>query len=128
MNPAEIQRYLLFDGGQQFKANDFNDLLEPGVYVLLKKEQPIYVGMGNRLLSSVARKNSHMKRRWSFERYDRVLLYPCKSLEAAKELEKLLIQHLKPINNTNLKLKREANVLGVERPGRYSPCGTAQSL
>lgn len=122
MNPAEVSKHLLPEGGQQFKGDDFRSLLEPGVYVCVKKGQPVYVGMGKRLLSSVSRQNSHMKRRWSFADCDQILLYPCKSLEAAQELEKLLIEQLKPTNNTHLKHKGIADRLGLERPANYSPC------
>ena len=85
--------------GQKFKASDFRDLRKPGVYLFMKAGLPLYVGMGSNLLAACSRSQYLYSRELSIDSMDEVLLYPCVSLDAAKELETLLIRELKPKNN-----------------------------
>ena len=108
-----IQDLVIHSAGQRYRANDFRILLEPGVYILLKNKVPIYIGMGKILINSISRSNSHSTRKDALKSCDRILLYPCKSLVAAKDLEKLLIQRLQPASNIHHKYGKLRNALGI---------------
>lgn len=95
-------------------------LLNPGVYVFLKGEQPLYVGMGSQLIWSVSRKHSHAERNKAIAACDKLLLYPCKSIQAARALEKLLIEGLRPTNNYRLKYGSAAKIYGTSAKRLYN--------
>ena len=57
----------------------------------------LYVGMATRLLGRIG--GWHKQAERAIEECDEVLLYPCVSAKAAKELETILIGNLKPKYN-----------------------------
>ena len=91
-----IERLVIAGAAQEFKGNDFRDLLKPGVYVFLRHEQPIYIGSSKSLLRRVA---SNHHKPLAIEECIKLLLYPCVSESAARELENLLIQAFQPQYN-----------------------------
>ena len=70
----------------------------PGVYVCLITGEPVYVGSGKNLLARVS-SSAHHKR--VFALCDEVLLFPCESIAAARELESVLLSMMQPSMNTN---------------------------
>lgn len=91
--------------GQKFKANDFRDLRKPGVYLFLLDGNALYVGMGKSLIYACVRTGYHYGRDMAIEQADEVLMYPCVSSEAARELEIMLIKSLRPKYNRMHKLR-----------------------
>lgn len=111
---AKIESLVVGGAGQRFKGNDFRDLRKPGVYVFLQNGLPLYVGMSKMLLGRVGHKHRQAER--AINECDEVLLYPCVSEEAAKELETLLIGKLHPKYNQNQFGAFLTKYLGVARP------------
>lgn len=93
----EIEQLVLPSAGQQFKGNDFRQLREPGVYVLLSNGIPLYVGMGSMLLRRVGGKHGQADK--AINECDQLLIYPCISTKAAAKLETILISKLQPKYN-----------------------------
>jgi len=104
-----IENFVLQNAGQRFLTKDLNDLLKPGVYVIMKAGIPIYVGMGKNLLRRVS--GNHHKRN-IIQDSDEVLLYPCVSEYAATELEAELISKFQPTYNERLLLSKKSKLLG----------------
>lgn len=99
----QIEKLVLNGGGQKFKARDFRDLLLPGVYCFMRDCNPVYIGSAKCLLNSISRDpTKQYKRRRALETSQYVLLWPCVSEGAARQLEKMLIRKCKP----------EANIVG----------------
>lgn len=115
----KIEELVIEGAGQSFKGIDFRQLLNPGVYILLKNEQPIYIGMGNRLIYSLSRHKSHYKRTQALEQCDQILVYPCKSVAAAKELESMLISAAQPKHNSRGKSAKIKQLLGIRETAIY---------
>jgi hypothetical protein len=68
--------------------------------------------MSNRLLSRIG--SFHKQARCAMEECDKVLLYPCVSVKAAIQLEKLLIARLRPRYNANGKRAYIQQMLGLK--------------
>lgn len=111
---AEITSYVIENSGQEFNGNDFKALLGPGVYVFMKEDRPIYVGMGRSLLGRCSGLGHH-KAHTARKECDKVLLFPCIHLEAAHKLETILIGRFQPQYNLAKKL-HIANALLGNRP------------
>jgi len=99
-----ISKLIKNGGGQKFRCADFRELKGPGVYVAVDKGRALYIGFGKSLLNRVSNPN-HFKR-YVIDDCEEILLYPCISIEAARELEALLIRALRPPLNSNLKSTR----------------------
>lgn len=110
----DIEDLVIPEAGQQFKGNDFRDLCKPGVYIFMKNGKPLYVGMSDALIHRAAAKN-HRQAVRSRAECDKVLLYPCLSIAAAKQLETLLISRLHPPSNENSKRTLLRKSLGLKR-------------
>ena len=110
LDAALIKTLTLHTRGQKFKAWDFHALLEPGVYVAVKSGKPLYVGMGKNLLRRLS--GLHHKRH-VLRGCDEILCYPCRSEEAARKLESLLIRRLHPKFNERGEITAVAKQLGV---------------
>jgi excinuclease UvrABC nuclease subunit len=109
---SEIENLVIAGAGQSFNGHDFRDLLRPGVYVLLSANDVLYVGLGNRLLRRIGSK--HHKNEL-FEICSEVRVFPCKSLDAAKRLEKILISRLNPAYNVNARDAFITKMLGIRQ-------------
>ena len=94
----QIEELVLDGMGHRFSSADFSSLLRPGVYVLMAKDEPIYVGMGKNLLRRVS--GNHHKR-IAFKESTHMLLFPCRDVELARKLELLLITKCQPKFNVN---------------------------
>jgi hypothetical protein len=111
-NLQKIEQLVKAQAGQQFKGSDFRELLGPGVYVLLSKSKPIYVGRGNNLLRRLS--GLHHKR-YVIDSCDELKLFPCISVQASVELEELLIGSFQPRFNDKQKTSMVAHRLGLAR-------------
>ena len=92
-----IESLVVPNAGQSFNGNDFRELLRPGVYVAMLGDDVLYVGMSNQLLRRVGGKHKQAEK--AFAECDKVQLYPCVSVLAARELETILIGRLNPKYN-----------------------------
>lgn len=110
----QISRLTLPLAGQKFKASDFRTLRRPGVYLFLLAGEPLYVGFGKNLIAACSRSQYLYSRALSIDSCDEVLLYPCKTVEAAKELETLLIRELRPKHNRTHREDKVRNLLGIQ--------------
>lgn len=99
LTEADIHELVVPNAGQSFNGNDFRDLLSPGVYVFLKDDIPLYVGMSKRLLGRIG--NKHSQAALAIIECTKVLIYPCRSVDRAKKLELFLISRMKPKYNVN---------------------------
>jgi len=86
-------RYEISFGGDFFRALARN----PIVYVFLKDNRAIYVGMSRRGIGRPLSKGH--KRNEVRRTCDDVRVFMCKDVKAAKELEEFLIRKLKPVEN-----------------------------
>jgi excinuclease UvrABC nuclease subunit len=108
---VNIEEWVIPGAGQQFDGDDFRDLRRPGVYVFMFEGSALYVGMASMLLRRIG--GFHKQAQDAIDGCDRVFVYPCVSLEAALELEKLLICQLKPRDNVNSRLNYIKQRLGI---------------
>ena len=114
-----IEHLVIPNAGQQFEGTHFRDLLKPGVYVLLKGDRPLYIGVAKRLLQRLGGAQSHEGRTHAMNECDKVLIYPCVSIEAAYELEKVLIGHIQPTHNKRSRLYWKQQAIGADPTKRY---------
>jgi hypothetical protein len=96
-----IEDCVIPNTGQEFRGDDFRELVKPGVYVAMLGDEPLYIGMSKNLLRRAA--SSHRR---AINECDRILLYPCVSVWTARELEAILIAKLRPKYNKRLHLAR----------------------
>jgi len=120
-----IPKLVLPDAGQSIDGDSLRNLRKSGVYILMKGETVLYVGLGTSLLGRLAGTN-HKQSDKAIAQCDKVLMYPCVSAEAANELETILITRLQPVHNWNKKWVHHLQMLGVGgRPEqfrqRYAP-------
>ena len=118
----EIEELVIENGGQSFQGYDFQQLCEPGVYLFLERGKPLYIGMGSNALaraSQTAHKKAHVR-----ESADEIKIFPCKSVLAAKALETILIEKMRPLFNQNKTVGAIKRILGI---GEHSRLGQAQS-
>lgn len=90
------------DSGQRFAGQDFRSLRLPGVYMFLKDESVLYIGMSSCLLQRTG-SSKHSQASKAIAQCDAVLLYPCRSLQATRILERELIRKINPPFNVNLR-------------------------
>lgn len=107
-----IEDLVINGAGQQFIAKDFRSLLLPGIYILMRGEECLYIGMSGRLLGRIGGRH-HQKR--AMRECDKVLLFPCKSKEAANALETILIGKMKPKYNLSKRRWAVNKILGNVR-------------
>jgi len=98
---VNLSQFAIPEAGQQFKASDFRALLNPGVYLYILGEVPLYVGLGKCLLYRESDPKHKQAKRARAEA-DTVKLYPCVSFQAARDLETILIGRIKPKYNVNI--------------------------
>lgn len=116
----EIESLTIAGAGQSFTGSDFRSLRSPGVYALMLKDVCLYVGMGGNILGRIGGQSHHCFR--AIRECDRVLLWPCRSVDAAFKLEIILIRRLKPsYNKANrfVQLKKMLGITGTHHAGRY---------
>jgi len=81
--------------------------------MFLEDGQPLYVGMGENALARASQAKHH--KAYIRESADEIRIWPCVSLEAAKELETLLLGRLRPRFNSNNLTGYVRELLGVKR-------------
>lgn len=117
---SEIESLVVEGAGQSFTGDDFRSLRRPGVYALMLGDVCLYIGMGRNVLGRAASEGHHC---WlAIRDCDKVLLWPCKSHDAAFKLELILIRRLKPrYNKVNLfvNAKKMLGITGTSHVQRY---------
>lgn len=110
----EMELLVIPDAGQSFKGDDFRSLCLPCVYLFMKEGLPIYIGAGSSGISRAAQSNH---RQWCYARKecDEVRIYPCKSIDAAFELESILIAKCQPKYNKRKRYTGISEQLGLKR-------------
>ena len=78
-------------GGQKFKGEDFRVLCGAQVYMFLLKGEPLYIGMSRHGLGRSGAKG-HKQAAEARRICDEVLIWPCIHGEAARRLERLMIE------------------------------------
>jgi hypothetical protein len=84
------------NAGQKFRGDDLRLLRGPGVYVCIENGKALYVGSSKRLLGRIG--GVHLRGNIIDTCWE-VLLYPCVSLVAARQLEAILIKDMSPPSN-----------------------------
>lgn len=102
MDTARIAALTIPEAGQSMSGDALRDIRKPGVYVLMLKDKPQYVGVGKLVMGRLTGSN-HKQADRAIALADKVLIYPCVSEEAAIELETILIKGLQPVWNKSKK-------------------------
>lgn len=93
-------RRLLRPGyAQRFTGKKFLGLFRPGVYIMLKKDQVLYVGhCGSQVIKRAVVSNPD-----ALDNANALQLLPCKNPKAADTLEHIMIRELQPKYNKQRK-------------------------
>lgn len=103
---ARVSKLVQSDRGIEFKGDDFRSICDPGVYLFLHNDTPLYVGMSDNVVNRASSSHHHVRR--AKQEATTVKLWPCVSKDAAVELEKVLIETLQPIYNIRLRHSRRS--------------------
>jgi hypothetical protein len=98
---SEFEKLTLPNGGSRFKGEDFRQMCGPIVYMFLKDNDVLYVGMSSCGLARPGSRQHHMADS-ARQDCDEVLIWPTKSAAAAIELESLLIAVFRPLQNKRI--------------------------
>jgi len=109
----DIESLVVEGAGQSFKGDDFRMLCRPCVYVFLKDELPIYVGMSGYGMQRAAQ-HKHPQAEIARAECDEVRVFPCRSRNAAIKLETLLIGKTQPKYNERQKTATIAALMGMQ--------------
>jgi|SRR6266550_5026595 len=110
----EIELLVIPDAGQSFRGNDFRSLCLPCVYLFMKEGLPIYIGASSSGISRPAQRGHRQSIR-ALKECDEVRIHPCKSIEAAFELESILIAKCQPKYNNRKLYTGISEQLGLKR-------------
>lgn len=111
-----ISALVVEKSGQKFAVTDFISLCKPRVYLYMRGIEALYIGMGKNLLARASSEGKQWHRSRALSEADMVMLYPCVSIEAVRDLEALMIGKCKPKYNKQWKMYA-AKLLGVTRAG-----------
>lgn len=92
----EIAKYT--DAGFRFKGGDFRKMCGPQVYLLIRNDRALYVGMSAKGISRVS-DPEHAQAERARKLCNEVLIYPCKTKGDAAKLEQILIAAFQPQYN-----------------------------
>lgn len=102
-NIQELKRItaelLVESEGHELDKTLINDLFGPGVYIIRGKDCVLYVGSGKSVITRLS--NPQHAKRGHIEGCYGIRIVPCRSEDAARRMEGLLIEHLKPLLNGN---------------------------
>lgn len=95
--------YIIPDSGVRFAGQELKRLSKPCVYLFIKNDLALYVGMSK---NGLARPFSvgHGAAKRCMDDCDELLVYYCHSVEAAVECETILIDLFKPKYNKRKKI------------------------
>ncbi len=79
------------------------------VYIFLKRNKPIYIGMSRYGIRRALSRQNRSKE--VLEQYDRLWIYRANDFQAAKDAEKILITALNPEYNRTGAVNREAEIM-----------------
>lgn len=113
--------------GLEFDARTFRELAGALVYVWLRGDQVLYVGMSRIGLGRPTSARHHRLRLEAVQDTDRMLVWPCAGEAAARALEHLLIRTLRPQLNQRVKHQDIAQFLGVQRLTAYRQARRARA-
>jgi hypothetical protein len=109
-NINKALRFIVPGSGVRFAGEELKRLLRPCVYVFVKNDLALYVGMSKNGLNRPFRVD-HVKARRCAEECDELLVYYCHSLEAAEECETILIDLFQPKYNHRKKIAVRARTV-----------------
>jgi hypothetical protein len=108
----ELCQLIIPQSGTKFNGDDFRQLCGPQVYLFMKDNKPLYIGMtGDGLARCGSR--GHKQATVARDECDEVMIYPCISRQHAERLETLLIWHLQPAYNKRKKSAYIQAMLGI---------------
>ncbi len=110
----EMASLVIPSAGASFTGTDFRTMMLPGVYLYLCHGLPLYVGSSRNCLTRSSCTN-HAQSLSARAQADEVRLFPCRSLKAARVLERLLIARLQPAFNDRQKHSRASKRMRIER-------------
>ena len=93
----EVDDFLAFSRCFSFSGQDVKKLVSPLVYVLMRGNQALYVGMSTRGAMRPFRPDHHVL--WRIRPTDKLLLWPVKNAAQAEQIERILIARLRPTHN-----------------------------
>ena len=98
--------------GLEFSGENYRLLCGPGVYLFMSETEALYVGMSK---SVIARPFtfSHWKARKAQREATRFIIYPCRTVGDALDLETMFIERLHPKYNTKQKVAMVCRRLGI---------------
>ena len=100
--------------GIEFPAVTMRELLGPIVYVWVRGDRALYVGMSTRGISRLG--GHHRLVLTQIEETDALLVYPCQSAKYARTLEETLIRALCPsLNKQGTRRRDLMHALGLSR-------------
>jgi hypothetical protein len=103
------------DAGASFKGCDARTLCGPVVYMFSLERRPLYIGMSKNGIGRVF--SPHKQADKAREECDELLIFPTPTVEAAMELEELMVSLFEPMYNKRLSNKwtreQAADHLGV---------------
>lgn len=96
-NKGFIDSLVVSDSGIEFNANVFSTMSGPGVFAFFAGLTPLYIGVGKSVLHrATSRSRHHVRAR---REATSVKLWACRSMKAARKLQALLIDRMRPKYN-----------------------------
>ncbi len=110
----ETRKFIEFSRCFSFSGADAKLLISPLVYVLLRGNRPLYVGMSTLGARRPFDPGHHALRH--MQDGDKLLLWPVKNALMAERMERLLIDRLKPALNKQNVTRAIREALGIRQP------------
>ena len=107
-----MKHWMSTDNALEFDLKATETLRGPGVYAYLTGDTAIYVGCSKKVVGRALARNHHLLK--ELAEATSLMIFPCKDLPSAKELEMQMISDLQPkLNMRRDRLWRARKVCGV---------------
>ena len=94
---SELPELLIDGAGIEFTGDVWRSLCHPCVYVAANEERVLYVGLSqNGLARPFSRGHHKLRSSFHMHEVESLKVYPCRSIEAARAAERILIATLNP--------------------------------
>lgn len=104
--------------GLSFTGATVQALSGPCIYVWLRNDVPLYVGMSRHGITRPCGPNHHAL---AIRSTDELLVYPVETVASARRLERLLIERLRPERNVHFRDRFVYERLGLVHPPPWAP-------
>ena len=104
--------------GLSFPGLTVQSLSGPCIYVWLRNDVPLYVGMSRHGITRPCGPNHHAL---AIRSTDELLVYPVETVASARILERLLIERLRPARNVQFKDRFVYDRLGLVHAPPWAP-------